>query len=137
MSIWANAKQTKSIDDSVVNFPTKTRLHIAVNVKNCADLINFYNTLFGCSYHTKREGYVKYDLSEPPLNISLNQVPKNAKSNGVFGIQAKKIKHLEKMEKRLSDAGLRYKAKYIGKELCEININDPEGNIWQLSIFEH
>src|SRR3977135_3536934 len=100
-SIWGRAKEEPPVMDSAVDFPTKTRFHIALNVKSVAFTLPFYQNLFGVEPHTVREGYAKFELREPPLHLSLNEVPKNAKGNGIFGIQAKNQSTLDEMIARI------------------------------------
>jgi len=131
-SIWAKVKDNAVVKDSVVNFPTKTRLHIALNVMSVNDVINFYRLLFGTEPHTIREGYIKFDLDEPPLNISLNEVPKNAKGNGKFGLQAKSEQHIFNIEARLNSQNIP-----LTKEQSSMGgfrVKDPEGNEWLISL---
>ena len=129
-SIWTKVKPSTVKNDSAVEFPTKTRFHIALNVKDVTELKYFYNNLFGKEPHTERDGYIKYDLEEPPLNISLNRVQHNAKGNGNFGIQAKDSLNIEKIESRLKKEGIKIHKLNNGSG---IKVKDPEGNQWSIT----
>lgn len=132
-SIWGLAKTNPApAADSAVDFPTKTRFHIALNVKKVDAILSFYKVLFGVEPHTLREGYAKFDLREPPLNFSLNEVPKNAKGNGSFGIEAKSSQVLVDVAKRLQAAGVAWdNTSAPGSGRMEVRVVDPEGNAWR------
>ena len=51
------------------------KAHIAMNVKDVQRSVNFYRKLFGIEPSKVREGYAKFDVSNPPLNFALNEVP--------------------------------------------------------------
>jgi hypothetical protein len=132
-SIWGLAKTNPApAPDSAVDFPTKTRFHIALNVKKVDANLPFYKVLFGAEPHTLREGYAKFDLREPPLNFSLNEVPKNARGNGSFGVEAKSSRVLIDLVTRLEAGGFAWEdgaAPSAGG--MEIRVVDPEGNAWR------
>ncbi len=132
-SIWGLAKTNPApAADSAVDFPTKTRFHIALNVKKVDAILPFYKVLFGVEPHTVREGYAKFDLREPPLNFSLNEVPKNARGNGSFGIEAKSGQVLADVAKRLQAASLAWdNTVATSGQGMEVRVVDPEGNAWR------
>jgi catechol-2,3-dioxygenase len=130
-SIWGLAKTNpQPVADSAVEFPTKTRFHIALNVKKVEPLIPFYEVLFGVAPHTVREGYCKFDLREPPLNFSLNEVPKNAKGNGHFGIEVKDTQAIDRMVARLQTST--YLWAHTTAQQPSLQVIDPEGNVWRI-----
>ncbi len=57
---------------SAVEFPTPTRLHVAVAVRDVAAAIPFYRTLFGQEPTKVRADYAKFEVLDPPVNFSLN-----------------------------------------------------------------
>lgn len=135
-SLWATINENQSVHDSVVDFPTKTRFHMAINVKNVNAVEEFYSKLFGKQPHTAREGYIKYDLQEPPLNISLNEVPKNASGEGVYGIQSRTRSELDAIRKRLSELNYQSILESGSDASPGLTAVDPEGNKWDISLFE-
>jgi catechol-2,3-dioxygenase len=132
-SIWGLAKTNPApAADSAVDFPTRTRFHIALNVRKVDAILPFYKVLFGVEPHTVREGYAKFDLREPPLNFSLNEVPKNARGNGSFGIEAKSGQVLADVARRLQAAAIAWdNTAATGSRDMEIHVTDPEGNTWR------
>ena len=130
-SIWGLAKTNPAPEaDSAVDFPTKTRFHIALNVKKVEPMVSFYVVLFGTTPHTVREGYAKFDLREPPLNFSLNEVPKNAKGNGQFGIEVKDAQVIDGMVARLQTST--YVWAHTTSQQQSLQVIDPEGNVWRI-----
>jgi predicted enzyme related to lactoylglutathione lyase len=136
-SIWGRVKEAAPVMDSAVDFPTKTRFHIALNVKSVETTLPFYQSLFDATPHTIRDGYAKFELQDPPLHISLNEVPKNAKGNGIFGIQAKNPTTLEQMVARIKQVGPSDAAPVPSTTVTKqgrnkLTVRDPEGNTWQI-----
>ena len=52
---------------SAVEFPTPTRLHIAVAVRDVAAALPFYRTLFGQEPTKVRADYAKFEVLDPPV----------------------------------------------------------------------
>ena len=120
--------------DSAVDFPTSTRFHIALNVKDVEPLIPFYRTLFGNEPTVIRDGYAKFELVEPPLNISLNRVTHNARGHGRFGMQLKNADRLDTFIQRLRSAGQEPRDERRADGATEFVIEDPEANRWKLFV---
>src|SRR5688500_17568100 len=53
------------------------KAHLAINVKNVEESIVFYRKLLGIEPSKVRTGYAKFDVQNPPLNLTLNQHPFN------------------------------------------------------------
>ena len=51
------------------------KAHLAINVKDVSNSIEFYKKMFGIEPSKGRTGYAKFDVQTPPLNFTLNQVP--------------------------------------------------------------
>jgi catechol 2,3-dioxygenase-like lactoylglutathione lyase family enzyme len=51
------------------------KAHVSLNVKSVAAGINFYRKLFGIEPSKVRTGYAKFDVHNPPLNLTLNEGP--------------------------------------------------------------
>lgn len=132
MSIWANIVELNPPIDSAVDFPTSTRFHMAVNVKDVEPLLPFYRTLFGSEPTVVRDGYAKFELVEPPLNISLNRVVHNAKGHGRFGIQLKNGERLDAFVQRLRGSGQKLTSETRSDGVTEFVVEDPESNRWKL-----
>src|SRR3954454_8710624 len=51
------------------------KAHLAINVRDVDKSIEFYKKMFGIEPSKIRTGYAKFDVQNPPLNFTLNQVP--------------------------------------------------------------
>ena len=49
------------------------KAHLALNVHNVERSIEFYKKLLGLEPSKVRSGYAKFDVQNPPLNLTLNQ----------------------------------------------------------------
>lgn len=78
--------------ESAVQFETVSRIHMGIVVRDLAKSIAFYRVLFGQEPTKTRPHYAKFEVAEPPVNLSLNESggatgPNNAVAH--FGIQVK------------------------------------------------
>ena len=46
------------------------KAHVSIHVNDVAASTDFYRKLFGIELSKVRQGYAKFDLSNPPLSIS-------------------------------------------------------------------
>jgi catechol 2,3-dioxygenase-like lactoylglutathione lyase family enzyme len=60
------------------------KAHLAINVHNLDKSLEFYQKLFGIEPSKVRTGYAKFDVANPPLNFTLNEVPLGH-SSGLHG----------------------------------------------------
>src|SRR5688572_20242559 len=93
---------------SAVEFPTATRLHIAIAVRDVAAALPFYRTLFGQEPSKLRADYAKFEVLDPPVNFSLNASEVGAgHGNGPqhFGIQVKSSDTVGAWKSRVEAAG--------------------------------
>lgn len=127
-----------SENDSAVQFATRARVHVALAVKDLARSTAFYRVLLGQAPSKERPGYAKFEVAEPPLNLSLNETAgPSAPSNAVahFGIQLKTIAEVKEMIARLAAAGL--PSKVEDEVSCcyavssKVWTEDPDGNKWE------
>jgi len=77
------------------------KAHLAINVKDVSTSIDFYQKMLGIEPSKVRTGYAKFDVQNPPLNLTLNQVPfegKGALSH--LGIQVAATEDVTAMRNR-------------------------------------
>ncbi|MGH8491190.1 MAG: VOC family protein [Gammaproteobacteria bacterium] len=123
-------KKSDRSDDLVssVAFGTRSRVHLAVNVRlDVFQVARFYSALFDAKPTTLVEKYAKYELDGPPLNLTINEFAENARGEAVFGLQIKSPRGLDAAKRRLSDAGYAVQDRADG-----VWANDPDGNGWEL-----
>ncbi len=51
------------------------KTHVAINVRNVATSILFYRKMLGLEPCKSRPKYAKFDVENPPLNLTLNERP--------------------------------------------------------------
>ena len=56
------------------------KAHLAINVKDVTRSIDFYQRMLGLDPSKVRTGYAKFDVANPPLNLTLNQVAFDGKA---------------------------------------------------------
>src|SRR6476646_5652901 len=81
--------------------------HLAINVRDVESSIGFYQKMFGVEPSKVRTGYAKFDVSEPSLNFTLNQVPFNDRGAlSHLGIQVATTDDVIAMRTRWQEIGL-------------------------------
>ncbi len=127
--------------ESAVQFATVSRIHIGLAVKDLSQSIAFYSTLFGQPPGKTRPHYAKFEVAEPPVNLSLNEVGgQTAPSNSVahFGVQVKSTAAVQDVGRRLAAAGIATRAQeqvsccYAVQN--KIWASDPDGNAWEVYV---
>lgn len=125
-------------NESAVQFATQSRIHIGLPVLDLERSVAFYRTLFGQTPSKSRPRYAKFEVAEPPVNLSLNQVggatgPANPASH--FGIQVKSTDAVREITERMSRAGLPTEVE--DQVTCcyavqtKVWATDPDGNRWE------
>lgn len=81
-----------------------TRMHVMLRVKNLAESIKFYSTLFASAPNVTKPDYAKWMLDDPRLNFSVAEKPDRF---GIehLGIQAETAAELTELQRRISRAG--------------------------------
>ena len=112
------------------------KAHVALNVRDVARSTEFYRRVFGLEPSKVRRGYAKFDVQEPPLNLTLNEsasVERGALSH--MGIQVASTADVLAMRERWHAAGLATFDE-MGTNCCyavqdKTWVTDPDGNEWE------
>jgi len=115
------------------------KAHLAINVKDVKKSIAFYQKLFGIEPSKVRVGYAKFNVSNPPLNFTLNEVPfseRGALSH--LGIQVGSTEDVLAVRERWIQEGLSARDE-MGTECCYARqdkawVHDPDGNEWEVFV---
>lgn len=120
---------------------TKTNIqtlkaHLALNVHNVEQSIDFYRKMLGIEPSKVRPGYAKFDVQNPPLNLTLNQSSfseRGALSH--LGIQVASTADVLAMRERWVEAGLITRDE-MQTDCCyatqdKIWVRDPDGKEWE------
>jgi catechol 2,3-dioxygenase-like lactoylglutathione lyase family enzyme len=126
---------------SAVEFSTNSRIHLGLAVKNLKQSRAFYRTLFGEEPSKIRPHYTKFEMAEPPVNLSLNEVDGQTGPNhpvSHFGIQVKSNEAVKQVAERLSRAGI---ATQLEEHVTccyavqnKVWASDPDGNKWEVYV---
>lgn len=113
------------------------KAHVALNVRDVEKSINFYRSMLGIEPSKVRTGYAKFDVANPPLNLTLNQIEfgdRGALSH--LGIQVATSEDVISIRNTWQEKGL------IPRDEMQTTccyalqdkawVNDPDGNEWEL-----
>src|SRR5271156_1389403 len=115
------------------------KAHLAIKVKNVAQSIEFYRKMFGIEPSKVRRGSAKFDVENPPLNFTLNEVPfKDAGALAHMGFQVASTADVLTMRQRWAHAGLVTRDE-MQTDCCYATqdktwVHDPDGNEWEVFV---
>ncbi len=112
------------------------KAHLALNVSSVEKSIGFYKKMLGIEPSKVRTGYAKFDMQDPPLNLTLNEGVVNERGAlSHLGIQVASTNDVLAMRQRWIDGGL------ITRDEMQTNccyatqdktwVRDPDGNEWE------
>jgi catechol 2,3-dioxygenase-like lactoylglutathione lyase family enzyme len=115
------------------------KAHLALNVHNVERSIEFYKKMLGIEPSKVRTGYAKFDVQNPPLNLTLNQfsfAERGALSH--LGIQVTSTDDVLAMREKWIVAGLVTRDE-MQTSCCyalqdKAWIRDPDGNEWEVFV---
>ena len=128
---------------SAVDFATKMRAHIALGCVDVERSIGFYRELLGQEPSKLRPGYAKFEVAEPPLNLTLNAVPSGGSVPAQalpahFGVQVKSTGEVMTKLAAMTRAGFGTRTEE-GVGCCfaiqdKAWFEDPDGNRWEVFV---
>lgn len=115
------------------------KAHLAINVRDVEKSLEFYKKMFGIEPSKVRTGYAKFDVANPPLNFTLNQVPfKDSGALSHLGIQVATTEDVVAMKSAWQESGL------VPREEMQTTccyalqdkawVHDPDGNEWEVFV---
>ena len=115
------------------------KAHLALNVHNVERSIEFYKKLLALEPSKVRTGYAKFDVQNPPLNLTLNEHPfgeRGALSH--LGIQVASTDDVLAIRERWTEAGLLTRDE-MQTSCCyalqdKTWVRDPDGNEWEVFV---
>ncbi len=115
---------------------TALKAHVALNVRSVAKSVAFYQSLFGLAPTKVRPGYAKFDLFNPPLNLTLNEMPYGARGAlSHLGVQLASTADVLRKRAEVTAAGLAVRDE-MQVNCCyamqdKFWVTDPDGNAWE------
>jgi catechol 2,3-dioxygenase-like lactoylglutathione lyase family enzyme len=115
------------------------KAHLALNVHNVVDSIQFYQKMLGIEPSKVRTGYAKFDVQNPPLNLTLNEFAFNERGAlSHLGIQVASTSDVLAMREKWVESGL------VTRDEMQTNccyatqdktwVRDPDGNEWEVFV---
>ena len=115
------------------------KAHLALNVHNVASSIEFYKKLLGIEPTKVRTSYAKFDVQNPPLNLTLNEVAFNGRGAlSHLGIQVASTDDVFAIREKWIEAGLLTRDE-MQTSCCyalqdKTWVRDPDGNEWEVFV---
>jgi catechol 2,3-dioxygenase-like lactoylglutathione lyase family enzyme len=114
------------------------KVHIGLNVRDVERSVNFYRAMFGAEPVKWKPGYAKFDIAEPPLNLTLNDGGEVAGKGALnhLGIEVTDTAQVLAAKKRFAEAGLAT-VDEMNVDCCfalqdKVWVSDPDGNRWEV-----
>ncbi len=126
--------------ETIRDFKGAARTHIALGVSDVDRSARFYGAMLGVLPVKLRPGYAKFEVAEPPLNLSLSERPGGARARaGVahFGIELQSVAAVEVETRRLERAGLSARCEETTccfARQAKAWVADPDGNEWEFFV---
>ena len=115
------------------------KAHLALNVKDFGASLEFYRNLLDIEPSKVRTGYAKFDVQNPPLNLTLNQAVFNERGAlSHLGIQVASTDDVMAIRQRWTEAGLLTRDE-MQTSCCyalqdKTWVRDPDGNEWEVFV---
>src|SRR5688500_2316494 len=127
------------MESKLQNPGTALKAHLALNVRNVVKSIDFYKKMLEIEPSKVRTGYARFDVENPPLNLTLNEVAfteRGALSH--LGIQVASTEDVLAMREKWAESGL------VTRDEMQTNccyatqdktwVRDPDGNEWEVFV---
>jgi catechol 2,3-dioxygenase-like lactoylglutathione lyase family enzyme len=115
---------------------TALKAHLALNVIDVNRSLEFYRRLLGIEPSKVRTGYAKFDVLNPPLNLTLNEsVVAGGGALSHLGIQVSSTEDVLALREKWAAAGLLTRDE-MQTDCCyalqdKTWVRDPDGNEWE------
>jgi len=115
------------------------KAHLALNVRDVGRSIEFYEKMLGIAPSKVRTGYAKFDVQNPPLNLTLNRHGFNEQGAlSHLGLQVASSEDVLAMRGRWAAAGLVTRDEMQTSCCYAVQdktwVHDPDGNEWEVFV---
>ncbi len=116
-----------------------SRIHVALNTPKFEESVRFYRAFFGLEPVKLKPGYAKFDVAEPPLNLTLNASDAGgAGALNHLGIEVRSSAAVKEATARLRAAGLAT-LEEEDTDCCyalqdKVWVTDPNGYRWEVFV---
>jgi len=114
------------------------KVHVALKVNDVERAVKFYRAMFGMNPVKWKPGYAKFDIADPPLNLTLNYESEVAIRGMLshLGIEVQDSAEVLAAKQRLQEARLEVTDE-MNVDCCfalqdKVWITDPDGNRWEI-----
>jgi catechol 2,3-dioxygenase-like lactoylglutathione lyase family enzyme len=112
------------------------RPHISLDVHNVPASVEFYRKVFGVAPQKQTTDYAKFDLTEPPLNLTLVSSTSRVSVVNHLGIEVESVDDIARWKQQLLELGILEKVEE-GIECCfarqdKLWFTDPDGSPWEI-----
>ena len=114
------------------------KAHVALNVTDLRKSLDFYQRMLGIPPLKIKPGYAKFDVQDPPLNLSLNAGAEVSRRGTLshLGLQVAGTDDVLAIRKRWADAGLNPRDEMQASCCYALQdkswVTDPDGNEWEV-----
>jgi catechol 2,3-dioxygenase-like lactoylglutathione lyase family enzyme len=129
-------KEVAKMEQQTTRTARALKAHLALNVQSVERSLEFYRLMLGIEPSKVRPGYAKFDVQNPPLNLTLNESPDAARGAlSHLGIQLATTEDVLSMRRNWLDAGLDTRDE-MATNCCyamqdKTWVRDPDGNEWE------
>ncbi|MEA5605568.1 ArsI/CadI family heavy metal resistance metalloenzyme [Nostoc sp. UHCC 0252] len=119
------------------------KTHVALNVTDVEKSVAFYRAMFGVEPMKYKDGYAKFDISSPALNLTLNLAHSIQASGALsalshLGVQVESTEEVRSAIQRFTEAGLALFTE-DNTDCCyalqdKVWVTDPDGNRWEVFV---
>ena len=109
-------------------------LHLSLDVPELDSAVAFYRQLLGVAPAKEKPGYAKFELSDPPVALALQEAGRSSLSH--LGIRVDSTGEVESASRRLAESGL---ATFDERDTAccyarqdKVWVSDPAGNRWEI-----
>lgn len=121
--------------------PVDSRVHVGLAVRDASRSEAFYRSLLGAAPRLVRPGYVRFELREPAIHLSLIEVEASRPIRAEIpenhhGIEVRSPEEIEAHASRLGAAGFSLRreeeTRCCHSILTRLWVRDPDGHPWEI-----